>query len=165
MTRREMVVTTASTLAWLSSARLTGAEPVLKNMGGEGPGFANRSRAGGFDIVERCHDLGLGVVRVDVPQGGPDAVRALRKKLDSYGMRCIVSAAPPRTDAAVAAYDTSSAAARGARAVAAHAACAAAGRELGAGTTPASFTARRYEEFDSFEAFKTSFDAHKKSVE
>jgi len=140
-----MVVTTASTLAWLSSARLTGAEPVLKNMGGEGPGFANRSRAGGFDIVERCHDLGLGVVRVNVPQGGPDAVRGLRKKLDTYGMRCIVSVAPPRTDAAVAAYETSIAAAR----------------ELGAVTTHASFTQRRYEEFDTFEAFKTSFEAHK----
>jgi sugar phosphate isomerase/epimerase len=64
-------------------------------------------------------------------------------------MRCIVSVAPPRTDAAVAAYDASIAAAR----------------EMGAITTHASFTARRYEEFDSFEAFKTSFEAHKKSVE
>ena len=40
-----------------------------------------------------------------------------------------------------------------------------AARELGAVTTHASFTARRYEEFDTFEAFKTSFEAHKKSVE
>jgi sugar phosphate isomerase/epimerase len=64
-------------------------------------------------------------------------------------MRCIVSVAPPRTDAAVAAYDAAVAAAR----------------ELGAVTTHASFTARRYEEFDSFEAFRTSFEAHKKSVE
>ena len=149
ITRREMLVTTGSTIAWLASARLSGAEPVLKNMGGEGPGFANRNRAGGFDIVEHCHSLGLGVVRVNVPQGGPDAVRALRKKLDTSGMRCIVSVAPPRTDAAVAAYETSIAAAR----------------ELGAVTTHASFTQRRYEEFDTFEAFKTSFEAHKKSVE
>ena len=57
-------------------------------------------------------------------------------------MRCIVSVAPPRTDAAVAAYEAAIAAAR----------------ELGAVTTHASFTARRYEEFDSFEAFKTSFE-------
>jgi sugar phosphate isomerase/epimerase len=156
-----MLATTGSTLAWLSAAGpSTGLRaglgsgqgqslPMLKNMGGEGPGFGNRNRAGGFDILEHCRGLGLGVVRLNVPQGGPDAVRALRKKLDSYGMRCIVSAAPPRTDAAVAAYETSIAAAR----------------ELGAVTTHASFTARRYEEFDSFEAFKTSFDAHKKSVE
>ena len=122
---------------------------MLKNMGGESPGFGNRSRAGGFDILEHCHGLGLGAVRLNVPQGGPDAVRAVRKKLDSYGMRCIVGVAPPRTDAAVAEYDASIAAAR----------------EMGAVTTHASFTARRYEEFDSFEAFKTSFEAHKKSVE
>jgi sugar phosphate isomerase/epimerase len=64
-------------------------------------------------------------------------------------MRCIVSVAPPRNDAAVAAYETAITAAR----------------ELGAVTTHASFTARRYEEFDSFEAFKSSFDAHRKSVE
>ncbi len=68
---------------------------MLKNMGGESPGFGNRSRAGGFDIVEHCHGLRLGAVRVNVPQGGPDAVRALRKRLDSYEMRCIVSVAPP----------------------------------------------------------------------
>jgi sugar phosphate isomerase/epimerase len=122
---------------------------MLKNMGAEGPGFGNRSRAGGFDIVEHSHTLGLGVARVSVPQGGPDAVRALRKKLDTYGMRCIVSAAPPKTDAAVEAYEAAIAAAR----------------ELGAVTTHASFTQRRYEEFETFEAFKASFDAHKKSVE
>ena len=148
-----MLATTGSTLAWLSASGLDGAgaqgQPMLKNMGGEGPGFGNRNRAGGFDILEHCHSLGLGVVRLSVPQGGSDAVRAVRKKLDTYGMRCIVSVAPPRTDAAVEAYATAIAAAR----------------ELGAVTTQASFTARRYEEFDTFDAFKTSFEAHKKSVE
>lgn len=154
MTRRQMIATTGSTLAWMSTSgsglsAMAQGLPMLKNMGAEGPGFGNRNRAGGFDIVEHCHTLGLGAVRVNVPQGGAEAVRALRKKLDSYQMRCIVSVAPPRTDQAVAAYDASIAAAR----------------ELGAVTTHASFTARRYEEFDSFDAFKTSFDAHKKSVE
>ena len=153
MTRREMVATTGGTLAWLSTPRLPTFDaeelPMLKNMGGEGPGFGNRSRAGGFDILEHCHKVGLGAVRLNVPQSGPDAVRAVRTKLDAYGMRSIVSVAPPRTDSAVAEYDAAIAAAR----------------ELGAVTTHASFTARRYEEFDSFEAFKTSFEAHKTSVE
>ena len=45
--------------------------------------MATGSRAGGFDILEHCHTLGLGVVRLNVPQGGPDAVRAVRKKLDA----------------------------------------------------------------------------------
>jgi sugar phosphate isomerase/epimerase len=57
--------------------------------------------------------------------------------------------APPRTDAAVSDYNTAIAAAR----------------EMGAVTTHATFTARRYEEFENFETFKTSFEAHKKSVE
>jgi sugar phosphate isomerase/epimerase len=147
-----MLATAGTALAWMSTSlpnvKAQGL-PSLKNMGGEGPGFGNRSRAGGFDILEHCHTLGLGVVRLNVPQGGPDAIRAVRSKLDAYGMRCIVSVAPPRTDAAVAAYDASIAAAR----------------EMGAVTTHASFTARRYEEFDTFEAFKASFEAHKKSVE
>jgi sugar phosphate isomerase/epimerase len=151
-----MLATTGSTLAWLSASGLRAAAgmaaqeaPTLKNMGGEGPGFAHRRRAGGFDILEHCRTLRLGVVRLTVPAGGPEAVRALRRKLDDYGMRCIVSVPPPRSDADVPAYEARVAAAR----------------ELGAVTTHASFTQRRYEEFETFEAFKTSFEAHKKSVE
>ncbi len=153
MTRRELLATAGTTVAWLSASGLPGVEAqglsMLRNMGGEGPGFGNRNRAGGFDILEHCHTLGLGAVRLNVPQGGADAVRAVRKRLDTYGMRCIVSVAPPRTDAAVAAYDTAIASAR----------------EMGAVTTHASFTARRYEEFETFEAFKASFEAHQTSVE
>ena len=96
MTRREMLTTTGAALAGLSTPGLaaTAAQglPMLKNMGGEGPGFANRSRAGGFDILEHCHTLGLGVVRLSVPQGA-DAIRAVRRKLDAvrhalYCQRC-----------------------------------------------------------------------------
>lgn len=153
MTRRDMLTTTGSAVAALSTAGVPGLlaqnAPMLRNMGGEGPGFGNRNRAGGFDILEHCRSLGLGVVRLNVPAGGPDAVKAVRAKLDKYGMRCFVDIAPPRTDAAVPAYDAQIAAAR----------------EMGALMTHASFTQRRYEEFDSYEAFKASFDAHKKSVE
>ena len=153
MTRRELLATAGTTFAWLTAAGATQldaqSQPMLKNMGGEGPGFGHRNRAGGFDILEHCRSLGLGVVRLGVPRGGPEAVRAVRQKLDAYGMRCIVSVAPPRSDEAVSAYEASIAAAR----------------ELGAITTQSSFTARRYEEFDTFEAFRTSFEAHKKSVE
>jgi 3-oxoisoapionate decarboxylase len=153
MTRRDMLKTAGATIATLPVAHLAEllaqSTPMLRNMGGEGPGFANRSRAGGFDIIEHCRTLGLGVVRLSVPAGGLDAVKAVRAKLDKYGMRCFVSLAPPRTDAAVPAYEASLAAAR----------------EMGALFTHASFTARRYEEFDTYEAFKASFDAHKKSVD
>jgi sugar phosphate isomerase/epimerase len=148
-----MLATAGTSLAWLSTSDLAGLRalgaPMLKHLGGEGPGFANRNRAGGSDLLEYCHTLGLGAVHLNLPQGGPDAVRAVRKKLDDYGMQCVVSVSPPRTDDAVAAYETGVAAAR----------------EMGAVTTHASFTQRRYEEFDTFEAFKASFEAHKKSVE
>jgi sugar phosphate isomerase/epimerase len=56
---------------------------------------------------------------------------------------------PPRTDDDVAAYEANIRAAV----------------ELGAVTTHASFTGRRYEEFDTFEAFKAGFEGHKRSVE
>jgi sugar phosphate isomerase/epimerase len=152
-----MLAATGTTLAWVSASALPGAAatptaqplPMLKNMGGEGPGFGHRRRAGGFDILEHCHGLGLGAVRLTVPDGGLDAARAVRRKLDAYGMRCIVSVPPPRSDAEVAAYDARIAAAR----------------EMGAVTTHASFTQRRYEEFETFDAFKASFEAHKQSVE
>jgi sugar phosphate isomerase/epimerase len=84
-----------------------------------------------------------------LPSRDPEAARELRRKAESYGMRLIISLAPPREPDAVEAYENA------VRAVA----------ELGAVTTHASFTARRYEEFDTFEAFKASFERHQRSVE
>jgi sugar phosphate isomerase/epimerase len=149
MTRREMLASSSSTLAYLSVAGLQAQTPMLKNMGGEPPGFAFRSRAGGFDILEHCRGLGLGAVRMNLPSTDPAAVRELRKKVDSYGMRLIISLPTPKEAGALAQYEA------GVRAAS----------ELGAVTTHASFTARRYEEFDSFDAFKASFERHQKSVE
>jgi 3-oxoisoapionate decarboxylase len=144
-----MLAGTGSTLAWLSMSRAEAQSPMLKNMGGEPPGFGHRSRAGGFDILEHCHGLGLGTVRMNLPSSDPEAIRLLRRKLDSYGMRVIISLAPPKEAGALPQYEA------GVRAVS----------ELGAVTTHASFTARRYEEFDTFEAFKASFERHQRSVE
>jgi len=148
-----MLAGTGSTLAWMSTAglqSLDGAQPpMLKNMGGEPPGFGHRSRAGGFDILEHCRSLGLGAVRMNLGSPDVDAARQLRKKLESYGMRVIISLAPPKEAGALPQYEA------GVRAVS----------ELGAVSTHASFTARRYEEFDTFEAFKASFERHQRSVE
>jgi 3-oxoisoapionate decarboxylase len=149
MTRREMLAGTGSTLAWLSVAGLEAQTPMLKNMGGEPPGFGHRNRAGGFNILEHCHGLGLGAVRMSLPSTDLEAIRQLRNKIESYGMRAIISLAPPKEPGALPQYEA------GVRAVS----------ELGAVTTHASFTARRYEEFDTFEAFKASFERHQRSVE
>ena len=64
-------------------------------------------------------------------------------------MRVIISLSPPKEERAVAEYEAAVKAAA----------------ELGAVTTHASFTARRYEEFDTFESFKEGFERHKQSVE
>ena len=146
-----MLVGTGAAVAWASSGGLEGLAqaPMLKNMGGEPPGFGHRSRAGNFDILEHCRSLGLGAVRMNLRAPDLDAVRQLRKKIDGYGMRVIISLAPPKEAGAVPAYEAA------VRAVS----------ELGAVTTHASFTARRYEEFDTFEAFKASFERHQRSVE
>jgi len=144
-----MLAGTGSTLAWLSVAGLRAQAPMLKNMGGEPPGFGHRSRAGGFNILEHCRGLGLGAVRMSLPSSDPAAVSELRKKIDSYGMRVIISLPTPKEAGALPQYEAAVRAAS----------------ELGAVTTHASFTARRYEEFDTFEAFKASFERHQRSVE
>lgn len=149
MTRREMLAGTGSTLAWLSIGGVHAQAPRLKNMGGEPPGFGHRSRAGKFEILEHCRGLGLGAVRMSLPSADLDAARQFRKKLESYGMRVIISLPPPKETGALPQYDAA------VRAVS----------EIGAVTTHASFTARRYEEFDTFEAFKASFERHQRSVE
>lgn len=150
MTRRELLAGTGSALAWAAIGGPAHAQrPMLKNMGGEPPGFGHRSRAGKFDILEHCRGLGLGAVRMNLVSTDLEAVRQLRKKIEGYGMRVIISLAPPKEQGAVADYETA------VRAVG----------ELGAVTTHASFTARRYEEFDTFEAFKASFERHQRSVE
>jgi 3-oxoisoapionate decarboxylase len=150
MTRREMLVSTGAALAGLSAgARPQAQAAMLKNMGGEPPGFGHRSRAGKFDILEHCRGLGLGAVRMSLPSTDLEVARQLRKKLESYGMRVIISLAPPKEKGALEGYEAA------VKAVS----------EIGAVTTHASFTARRYEEFDTFEAFKASFERHQRSVE
>jgi sugar phosphate isomerase/epimerase len=150
MTRREMLVSTGAALAGLSAgARPQAQAAMLKNMGGEPPGFGHRSRAGKFDILEHCRSLGLGAVRMSLSSTDLEVARQLRKKLESYGMRVIISLAPPKEKGALEGYEAA------VKAVS----------EIGAVTTHASFTARRYEEFDTFEAFKASFERHQRSVE
>ena len=151
MTRREMLGSTGAAVAWMSVAG-GGAHaqgPALRNMGAEPPGFPHRNRAGGFDILEHCRGLGLGAVRMSLPSSELAAAHALRKKLESYGMRLIVSLPAPKEDRAVEEYEARVRAAA----------------EAGAVTTHASFTGRRYEEFETFEAFKESFERHQRSVE
>ena len=133
MTRREMLAGTGSTFARLSTAGVHAQSPLLKNMGGEPPGFGHRiarrqlRHPGTLPwpwARRRANEPSFARPRGDA--------RQLRAKIDGYGMRVIISLAPPKDAGALAAYEAA------VRAVS----------EIGAVTTHASFTARRYEEFD-----------------
>ncbi|HEX3875802.1 MAG TPA: sugar phosphate isomerase/epimerase family protein [Bryobacteraceae bacterium] len=126
---------------------------VLRNFGGAPAGFPVRSRAGrgapgGFDFVGHCHSLGLGVVETRLAGASPEAIRTFRARIDSYGMRAIFDVGYPRDANGVAAFDASVKAAKDCGAVSLHAA----------------MTGRRYEDFDTFEAFKKDFDRCKQSI-
>ena len=153
MTRREMLATTSAALTWLAAApRGMAAQtstPALPNMGGESAGFRFRRRLPTFDMYEHCRSLGFGAVRLNLSSPDLDEARALRRKAEAHGMRLIISVAPPFEDAEVPAYEAAI------RAVS----------EMGAVTTQASFTDRRYEEFDTFEAFKANFERCQRAVE
>ena len=119
------------------------------NLGGAPAGFPIRNRLARernqpFDFVEHCHLLGLGVVEVRQP---PDP-RALRERLEARGMRAIADIPLPRDAAAVPAFDAAVKAASEAGIVSLHTA----------------MTQRRYEQFDSYDAFARNFDECRRTV-
>jgi 3-oxoisoapionate decarboxylase len=151
MTRREWLSIAGTAVSY--SAIADAQDRPLRNMGGAPAGFPVRSRAarsGGkpFDFVEFCHGLGLGVVETRVDLANADAVRELRRKLDTYNMRCILDVPLPREEAAVPAFDAALKSAR----------------EIGVRSLHTAMTQRRYEEFDSLDAFKRSFERNQKTV-
>src|SRR5580704_15065561 len=154
MTRRQMLRAAGAASALLS-LKPGWAQPSgkpMRNMGGAPAGFPVRSRAsrGGakpFDFVEYCHSLGFGVVETRLPPTDPDSVKAFRQRIEAYNMRVILDVGYPRDDAGVAAFDNSVKAAK----------------ECGAISLHAAMTARRYEEFNTLDEFKRSFQQCQKS--
>src|SRR5580693_3772968 len=154
MTRRQMLATTGAT-ALLSLKPILAQAPIgpMRNMGGAPAGFPIRSRAGRgggkpFDFVEYCHSLGFGVVETRLPPTDPESIKAFRQKIEAFNMRVILDVGYPRDEAGIAAFDASIKAAK----------------ECGAISLHAAMTARRYEEFDTFEAFKQSYERNQKSI-
>jgi 3-oxoisoapionate decarboxylase len=143
----------AATLLSLKSALAQAAAKPMRNMGGAPAGFPIRSRAarGGskpFDFVEYCHSLGFGVVETLLPPTDPESIKAFRQKIEAYNMRVILDVGYPRDEAGVAAFDNSVKAAK----------------ECGAISLHAAMTARRYEEFNTLDEFKRSFQQCQKSI-
>jgi len=156
LTRREILMTAGSASALLS--RLT-AETAVPNpngtlgIGAAPTGFmarmrANRSAKPPVDWIDYCHSLGLGGVETSAPPTDPAEIAKLRDKLESYGMHVIFNVRMPNTESDLAAFETGVKAAR----------------EVGAYALHAALTPRRYEQFDSLEAFKASFEKNRKTV-
>ena len=152
MTRRDMLRTAGSASALFTMEQAFGQGMPLKNLGVAPAGLPIRSRAGRggtvkFDYIEHCHNLGVGVVEMRAFE--PEEAQSLRKKMEQYHMRAIGNVPLPRDEAGLPQFETHIKAAKEAGIIGNHAA----------------MTGRRYEDFDSFEAFKANFDRCKKMVQ
>jgi len=178
MTRREVLVAAGSATAFLLKGAETGPR-VLKNMGvastsfgariragGGGPGSAGRGGRGGrggsaegarpaaapimppFDIMDYAHETGVGSVETTLASYDPDAIRKFRQKLDSYNLRVILSPRLPNQPSDVETFDAQ----------------VKASKEAGAYCLHAAMTGRRYEDFDTLEAYKQNFERCQKQI-
>jgi 3-oxoisoapionate decarboxylase len=145
MTRRQMLATTAAALAARPAMADTPRSP---NLGAAPTGFGLHRRAEPIDLIDLAHNLGLGVVETRLTAYDTETVKALRQKVESYSMRVILDTPLPRDANDVERFDANVAACKNAGAISLHAA----------------MTQRRYEEFDTFEAFKARFEACQKQV-
>lgn len=121
-------------------------------LGGAPTAFSQRMRAARaagkpFDIVEHCHELGLGGVETFLPKDA-DGVKKLRGQVEAYQMLLVLNAPLPKGPGDVAAFDSAVQASKECGAIAMHAA----------------MTGRRYEQFDSLEAFKANFEQAQRSI-
>jgi sugar phosphate isomerase/epimerase len=138
-------------LGLTAATALRGQKSPLRNLGGSRAGFPMAVRGAGgrdkLDFVDFFHKLGLGVAEIGVVKPGEE--QALRRKLDDYGMRALADIPLPKDSAGVADYEILVKAAS----------------EAGITGCRAALTARRYEAFDSFAAWKAQFEGHQKQVE
>ena len=155
MTRRQILGAAGAASAWMAAGPGRAQTPPkqLSNLGGAPAGFPIRMRAGRggakpFDVVEHCHNLGLGVVETRLPGTDPEAIKTLRQKVEGYHMRLILDVGYPRDEAGVAAFDAAVKAAS----------------ECGAISLHAAMTGRRYEDMNTVEAFRQNFERCQKSI-
>ena len=100
-----------------------------------------------FDLADACRRFGLGGVQTRVPTE-PEGVKALRAKLEKWEMYLVGDARPPRDASEVPAFERAVEAAKAA----------------GASVLHAALTGRRYEVFDTLEAFKKHFEQCQQAV-
>jgi sugar phosphate isomerase/epimerase len=122
--------------------------PRSPNLGAAPTGFGLHRKVQPGDLVDLAHDLGLGVVETRLTANDADAVKTLRAKVEGFGMRVILDTPLPRAENDIERFDAAVKACKDAGAISLHAA----------------MTQRRYEEFDTFEAFKARFEACQKQI-
>ncbi|MBS1854914.1 MAG: sugar phosphate isomerase/epimerase [Acidobacteria bacterium] len=149
ITRRTALTVTAG--AFLAGRGFSA--EAMRNIGGAPAGFPIRTRAARgrgetFDVVEHCHELGLGVVETRLSSTEPAAIGALRRRIEDWGMRLILDVGYPRDEAGVAEFEARVKAAK----------------ECGAVSLHAAMTGRRYEDLDSLDAFKRDFARCRNSI-
>lgn len=146
MTRRQLLATAAATPLALAQTESR------SRMGGAPTAFSVRMRAARqdgkpFDVMEHCREIGLSAAEASLP-ATPDGVKKLRQHVDEYKMRLVLNAPLPKSEADLVAFDSSVRACKDAGAFVLHAA----------------MTQRRYEQFDSFAAWKNNFEQCQRSV-
>ena len=110
LTRRDLFYTAALGASATSTAT-AGTAKILKNMGSAGPGLSARIRATQaagktWDIVEYCHDRGLGAAHTSLPAHlDPSGFKALRDQVDKYDMRLTAGLRTAKTEADLAHYE------------------------------------------------------------
>jgi sugar phosphate isomerase/epimerase len=159
MTRRELMklpaaVPLVAAAASAASATLTRTKGKWR-MGGTSTAFQIRSQqmhAQGkeFDQLEHCHSLGMGGAEVDLPSLDPAAVKAVRAKVESYGMYLSANCRRlPDDKSGVGEFE---------KQVTAFV-------EAGARSTRTPQTQRRYEQYRTYEEYKADFARCKRQVE
>jgi sugar phosphate isomerase/epimerase len=124
-----------------------------RGLGGAPTGFGARSRTNAaatppVDFVDYCHSIGLSGAEVRTPPTDAAEIGRLRARLESYQMRVLFDFPLPKSDAEIPQFD----------------ALVKAAKEVGANGIRAALTQRRYEQFDTFDAFKQNFEMNKALV-
>ena len=154
-TRRELLLAAASATALLR-AQAPSAVPNPQGKRGVGAtptGFklrmlVNREAKPPVDWIDYCHSLGLGGAETGMPPLDAEGINKFRDKIQSYNMHIIFNVKMPASEADLPAFEAGVKAAT----------------QIGAYGLHAALTPRRYEQFDSFDAFKTSFEKNQKIV-
>jgi sugar phosphate isomerase/epimerase len=111
MTRREILTNTVAAVSATGVAWTAASTKVVKNMGVASPGIGERVRAAReagqeFDMIEYCHEKGLGAAHVYLFRDpGADGLKQIHDKINKYDMRLTVGVRTPRSNDELPKYD------------------------------------------------------------